>query len=187
MRKETVKSKKANAENRLMIRVVYASFLVVLSICVAVLNSYSQTSGAFAIEKSVISSGGTTSTGGAVTIENSIGQPAAGSATGGQFTVFGGFFTPPTFAPTAVSVVVSGRVMTASGRGIRNVSITLTDSTGNQRTAVSTAFGHYRFDNVAAGETVILSAKAKHFIFAQPTIVRTTGDPVIDADFVSEQ
>jgi hypothetical protein len=89
--------------------------------------------------------------------------------------------------PTAASVSISGCVTTASGRGIRNVSITLTDSTGNQRTATTTSFGYYRFDDVAAGETVTLSAKARRFKFNQSSIVRTTNDSVIDADFVSEQ
>jgi CSLREA domain-containing protein len=90
-------------------------------------------------------------------------------------------------APTAASVSVSGRVTTASGRGIRNVQITLIDSNGNQQTARSTTFGYYRFDDVTAGETVTLSIKARQFSFSQSTIVRTTNDSVNDADFVSEQ
>jgi hypothetical protein len=53
-------------------------------------------------------------------------------------------------APTAASV--SGRVMTASGRGIRNVIITMTDSQGNERTATTSSVGYYRFDNIAAGK-----------------------------------
>jgi hypothetical protein len=55
-------------------------------------------------------------------------------------------------APTAASVSVSGRVMTASGRGIRNVIITMTDSQGNERTATTSSVGYYRFDNIAAGK-----------------------------------
>lgn len=89
--------------------------------------------------------------------------------------------------PTAANVTVSGRVKTATGRGIRNVQITLTDSSGNTKTAISTTFGYYHFDDVAAGETVTLSVKARQFRFAQSTIVRTTNDSISDADFVSEQ
>lgn len=89
--------------------------------------------------------------------------------------------------PTAASVSISGRVATASGRGIRNVVITMIDSNGNERTATSTAFGYYRFDDVSAGETVTLSAKAKRFKFNQSSIVRTTNESITDADFVSEQ
>jgi hypothetical protein len=90
-------------------------------------------------------------------------------------------------APTAATVSISGQVTTATGRGIRNVSITLTDSNGNQREAQTTSFGYYRFDDVAAGETVTITAKARRFRFNQSSIVRTTNDSVADADFISEQ
>lgn len=95
--------------------------------------------------------------------------------------------TPMALAPTAAPVTISGRVTTSAGRGIRNVQITMIDSQGNQRTAHTTAFGYYRFDDVAAGETVTLSAKARRFRFDQSTIVRTTNDSISDADFVSEK
>jgi hypothetical protein len=88
-------------------------------------------------------------------------------------------------APTAAQVSVSGRVTTQSGRGVTNVQITLTDSNGNRQTATSTNFGYYHFDNVAAGETITLSAKAKRFKFSQSTIVRTTNEQISDADFVA--
>lgn len=88
--------------------------------------------------------------------------------------------------PTAAPVSIGGRVTTVNGRGIRNVQITLTDSQGRERTKQTTGFGYYRFDNVEAGETVTLSAKARKFKFAQSSIVRTTNDSVTDADFVSE-
>jgi hypothetical protein len=86
---------------------------------------------------------------------------------------------------TAANVGVSGRVMTAQGRGIKNVQITLIDSNGNQRTATTTSFGYYHFDDVTAGETVTLSAKARRFKFAQSSIVRTMNESISDADFVT--
>jgi filamentous hemagglutinin family protein len=87
--------------------------------------------------------------------------------------------------PTAASVFVFGRVTTAQGRSIRNVQITLTDANGNERTAQTTAFGYYHFEEVMAGETVTLSAKARRFNFVQSSIVRTTNESIVDADFVS--
>jgi hypothetical protein len=111
------------------------------------------------------------------TFQFNSGTPAA-NTTNGLFSVLG---------PTSANISVSGRVITASGRGIRNVQITLIDAQGNQRTATSTTFGYYRFDNVAAGETVTLSVKARQFRFNQPTIVRTTNESVSNADFVSQQ
>jgi hypothetical protein len=77
--------------------------------------------------------------------------------------------------------------MNNQDRGIRSVSITLTDSAGNQRAAQTTSFGYYRFDDVAAGETVTITAKARRFKFVQSSIVRTTNESVSNADFVSEQ
>ena len=91
------------------------------------------------------------------------------------------------FGPTAAPVSVSGRVTTAAGRGIRNVQITLTDASGNTKTAQTTAFGYYRFEDAPAGETVTISVKVRRFRFEQSTIVRTTNDSISDADFVGEQ
>jgi hypothetical protein len=59
------------------------------------------------------------------------------------------------------------------------------DSQGRERTAQTTSFGYYRFDDVEAGETVTITAKARRFKFSQSTIVRTTNDSVTDADFVT--
>lgn len=88
-------------------------------------------------------------------------------------------------APTAATVSVSGRVLSSQGRGIRNVTITMTDAQGNERTARTTGFGYYRFDEVAAGETVTLTAKARRYRFTQSSIVRTTNESFSDADFVA--
>lgn len=89
-------------------------------------------------------------------------------------------------SPTAALVSISGRVVTPSGRGIRSVQITLTDSNGNERTAQTTSFGYYRFDDVEAGKIITLTAKARRFGFNQSSIVRTTNESISDADFVSE-
>jgi endonuclease G len=85
--------------------------------------------------------------------------------------------------PTAANVSVSGRVTTESGRGVRNVQITLTDSNGNTRTAQTTSFGYYRFDSVEAGETVVLAARAKGQRFVQSSLIKTVNEQISDADF----
>jgi uncharacterized repeat protein (TIGR01451 family) len=103
------------------------------------------------------------------------GTPTAATANG-QFTVL---------APTAANVSVSGRVLTASGKGIRNVQITLTDSSGNTRTAISTTFGYYRFDNVTAGGTYIITAKGKRYEFSQPTQVINVIEDTVDTNFTA--
>lgn len=89
-------------------------------------------------------------------------------------------------APTAATVSISGRVMTASGRGIRNVRLTLTDSNGEVRTATTTAFGYYRFDDIRAGETYILSAVGKRFTFSQSAQVLNVNEETTEVNFIAD-
>ena len=87
--------------------------------------------------------------------------------------------------PTAATVIVGGRVTTASGRGIRNVVIRLTDASGNVRTAVTTTFGYYRFADVAAGETYTITAKGKRFTFSQSSQVLNIDDDTNEVNFIA--
>jgi hypothetical protein len=114
---------------------------------------------------------------GTQTFQFNSGTPAA-NTTNGSFSVL---------APTAASVTVAGKVTNYQGRGIRNVLITMTDSAGRDQTTQTTAFGYYKFESVAAGETVTITAKARRYKFSQSSIIRTTNESVSDADFVSEQ
>ncbi len=70
--------------------------------------------------------------------------------------------------PTAAGATISGRAMTQSGRGIGRAFITLTDAEGSTKTATTSAFGYYRFEDVAAGATYIISAASKRYKFNQP-------------------
>ena len=88
-------------------------------------------------------------------------------------------------APTAASVMVGGRVLTSRGRGIGNVIIRLTDSAGNTRTARTSAFGFYRFDEVAAGETYVVSATGKRYTFNQQTQVLNANADTNDINFIA--
>jgi hypothetical protein len=90
------------------------------------------------------------------------------------------------FAPTAATVAVSGRVMTMSGRGIANVRLSLTDSNGEVRTATTTSFGYYRFDDVQAGETYILSASGKHYTFSQAVQVLNINEETEAVNFIAD-
>ena len=90
------------------------------------------------------------------------------------------------FTPTAALVSVRGRVTSANGQGIRNVRVSLTDSTGNVRSALTSSFGYYRFDDIEAGQTVILSVASKRYTFANPTRVISLVDEISDADFVAD-
>ena len=72
-------------------------------------------------------------------------------------------------APTASGAIVSGRV-TNNNRGISGVIISLTDGQGNNRTARTNQFGYFRFEEVEAGQTYIIEAHSKRFLFAPQVI-----------------
>ncbi|CAN5150744.1 hypothetical protein BH20ACI1_BH20ACI1_11100 [soil metagenome] len=87
---------------------------------------------------------------------------------------------------TAASVTITGRAMTSRGRGIGNVIVRLTDSSGNIRMARTTAFGYYRFNEVAAGETYIITAASKRFTFSQPSQVLSINADTDAINFIAD-
>jgi hypothetical protein len=88
-------------------------------------------------------------------------------------------------APTAANVSLSGRVLTTDGRGIRNTAVVLTGPKGNSRTAMTSSFGYYRFDEVPSGETYVLSVSSKRYQFA-PRVV-TVQDEIANLDFIAQE
>ena len=76
-------------------------------------------------------------------------------------------------APTAAEISISGRVLTGSGRGLTGAFVILTDQSGTARMARTRAFGYYRFDNVAAGGTIVLSVASKRYQYA-PQVISPT-------------
>ena len=100
-------------------------------------------------------------------------NPLIPNATGGDGSDIGAFEVQ--LAPTAAMVSIGGRILTPDGRGLRNATVILTDSGGNTRTARSTTFGYYRFNDIAAGQTVIITIVSKRYRFA-PQVVSVTED-----------
>jgi hypothetical protein len=82
---------------------------------------------------------------------------------------------PIALAPTVASVSVSGRVLTADGRGLRNAQVTITEADGSSRTVLTGNFGQFSFTNLTAGQTVVLSAHSKRYGFS-PQIITLTED-----------
>lgn len=89
-------------------------------------------------------------------------------------------------APTAASVTVGGRVLNASGRGINRARVTMTDSNGETRSALTNPFGYYRFTDVPAGETYVFSVSAKRYSFSQASQVRSIVEETDDINFVAD-
>jgi hypothetical protein len=144
--------------------------------------------GSLALSHSVIASGGgTNSTGSVFVIDGTIGQNVAGTlSTGGTIGLRGGFWGPDVFAPTAAPVIISGRIRNSYGNPIANVQVTLTDRFGGVRAARSSPFGYYRFDDVPAGETYIITVSSGRYAFANPVRVLFVTDDLADLDFLAD-
>ncbi len=122
---------------------------------------------------------------------DSDGIPSSGNAIA-NFTTGGSGSNNHTFdfgfylAPTAANVTVGGRASSASGRGLRGVFVTLTESNGNTRATLTNSFGYYRFVDVQAGQTVTVSVSTKKYAFNQPTQIINVSDSIADLNFVSD-
>ena len=164
----------------------YAIILVAMVLMSAAATAQVANGGTFSLEQSVIAGGGTTnSTGGNFKIEGTIGQAAAGTrSTVVPFQMQNGFWTAIPLAPTAASVSISGRVMTADGRGIKKAIVVLTKPTGERISALTGAFGYYRFDGVMAGQTYIVEVNSKRFHFS-PQVVSVMED-LANLDFTAQ-
>jgi hypothetical protein len=88
-------------------------------------------------------------------------------------------------APSAANVSVSGRVLTADGRGIRNTVVILTDPKGVSRTVTTSTFGYYRFDEVPSGETYVLSVSSKRYQFESRIVA--VQDEIANLDFIAQE
>jgi hypothetical protein len=73
-------------------------------------------------------------------------------------------------APTAANVSISGRVLTPEGRGLRNAVVQITNSNGITKTAHTTTFGYYRFSDIEAGQSIVLSVTSKRYRFTTQTV-----------------
>lgn len=184
------KKEKGKIGNRLLYLAFFLWFS--LCLCVSAVNSPAQTGGTFDLSHNVLASGGgSNSAAGAFRVDGTAGQPSAGTvsvgipAGGGPFVLRGGFWAFDQLAPTAAGVAVSGRVSMADGRGIRNATLTLTDTSGALRTTVSGSLGYYRFEDVPAGQTYILSVSSRRFTFSSPSRVINANEEISDADFIA--
>ncbi|MBK8150617.1 MAG: hypothetical protein IPK58_21055 [Acidobacteria bacterium] len=61
----------------------------------------------------------------------------------------------------------------------------MTDSAGISRTVISNSFGFFRFDDIAVGETYIVTVRAKDLVFAPQAI--TIADEVTNLNLVAER
>lgn len=88
------------------------------------------------------------------------------------------------FVATAAEVTIGGRVTNSEGsRGVARARVTITDSSGVTRSAVTNPFGYYRLTSVNAGETYIMNAFSKQYSF-NPRVL-AVNDDITDMNFVA--
>lgn len=90
-------------------------------------------------------------------------------------------------APTAATVTAGGQVTTPGGRGVSGARVSLIDSNGATQTVTTNSFGYYHFTELVAGETYVVSVRAKRLQFTSPTQVRTINGDTFDIDFTSDR
>ena len=98
----------------------------------------------------------------------------AASGTPGQWVddvqVAGGLVCQTCAPPTAATISISGRVVFPKTLGFTTVFVTLTDAQGNTRQTFTNKWGNFEFEDIPAGETYVLQARAKRYTFA-PVVV----------------
>jgi Concanavalin A-like lectin/glucanases superfamily/Carboxypeptidase regulatory-like domain len=94
-------------------------------------------------------------------------------------------FAIANFTPTAANVSVSGKITDSSGNGIARVRVSITGANGATRAATTNSFGFYRFDEILAGETYVISAASKRYQFSQPTQIILVNDALDGIDFTA--
>lgn len=78
-------------------------------------------------------------------------------------------------------VTISGRVLTADGRGLRNAEVTLVnEQTGRTRTTATSSFGYYSFENIENGSRGIITVRSKRYRFATRAVTAAASLREID-------
>ena len=86
-------------------------------------------------------------------------------------------------APTAAAVSISGRVISSDGSGISNAVVMMTDQNGVIRTAKSSSFGYYRFEDVEVGQTFTFNISHRRYQFSP--IVASVNNELFEFNFAS--
>jgi hypothetical protein len=108
--------------------------------------------------------------------------PLINNAPGGNGSDIGAYEVQ--LAPTAVSVTVSGRVLTSTGRGISKARVILTMPDGERKIAQSNSFGYFRFNEIAVGQAYTFQVSSKQYTFTPQVIV--INDELTNLNFIAQ-
>ncbi|NOT47317.1 MAG: carboxypeptidase regulatory-like domain-containing protein [Acidobacteria bacterium] len=92
---------------------------------------------------------------------------------------------PNYIGPTAAQVSVGGRVVGPEGQGVGNAQVTLQELNGATRVVRTNRQGEFRFDELAGGQSVVISVRSKLFSY-QPQII-SLDDSAFDIAFTPDQ
>lgn len=73
------------------------------------------------------------------------------------------------------SIDLNGRVMTPSGLGLRNASVTMFDASGTPRTVPTSSLGYFSFADVPTGQTVMVFVNSRRYRFESQQVNVTNG------------
>ncbi|HQU85002.1 MAG TPA: carboxypeptidase-like regulatory domain-containing protein [Pyrinomonadaceae bacterium] len=169
-------------KRKLFASAISTAFLFVLA--VAGVNAQIASGGTYSLQQAVVGNGGGSSSGGTYSVQGTAGQAAAGtnmySAT---YVALNGFWNN-LLVPTAASARIEGRVVDAEGNAIRNLAVILSGAPLTTPRIVKTnSFGSFVFEDVAVGETYVISVSSKKFGFGQPSRVISLNENVADIVF----
>jgi hypothetical protein len=95
----------------------------------------------------------------------------------------GAFEVPGT---TAARVSISGRVL-ANRRALRNARVVLTDQYGASRTVTTGSFGHFMFEGIDAGQTVVIRVVSRRYQFNAQVMVVVDNLTDLEFNAIEEQ
>lgn len=94
-------------------------------------------------------------------------------------------FFPP-FSPSAAGVTVGGQIVEPNGNPIGNAILTLTDTRGHAKRALSNAFGFYRIEDVEVGQSYVMAVSHKRYTFTNPSRVIIVDNELTGVNFTSD-
>lgn len=90
--------------------------------------------------------------------------------------------------PTAASAAINGRIVDSKGRGISKLTVMLVGgSLAEPKSTLTDFFGNYRFENLPAGETYIITPSSKRYRFTPESRVQSLTEDLTGIDFVGNQ
>lgn len=156
--------------------------ICLLLVCAASLG-VSQSGGIFSITTATLAGGSRRMAGGTFSMDVTSGQGVSGApASGGVFTVTPGL-PPNSQSATAAFVIVSGRVLTIGGRGVRSARVIMMDQAGVTRQVFTGPNGVFKFEGVQVGKSYLLSVLSRRFNFTPTTVI--VDDQLTDISIVA--